>query len=69
MIHKVIQGDCETELDLLRDFDFFKGIHLTFLDPPFNQNKNYNIHDDNMPEEEYWNWMKTVVKKIIKEIH
>ncbi len=64
MIHKVIQGDCETELEKLKDFEFFKGIHLTFLDPPFNQNKDYNSHDDNMPEKEYWNWMKIVVKEI-----
>ena len=38
------------------DKEYFKGIHLTFLDPPFNQGKQYNSHMDNMPEKEYWNW-------------
>lgn len=64
MIHKVIQGDCEVILDNLKDFKFFRGIHLTFLDPPFNQGKEYNRHDDNMREEDYWNWLKRVIKKI-----
>lgn len=64
MGYKVIQGDCEKKLDLLKESDYFKGIHLTFLDPPFNQGKDYNHHFDNMPEEEYWNWMERVIKKI-----
>ena len=33
---------------------------LTFLDPPFNQNKDYALHDDNLPDSEYWNLMKSV---------
>lgn len=64
MIHKITHGDCEIELDKLKDLKFFKGIHLSFLDPPFNQNKDYNLHNDDMPEEEYWAWMKRVCKKI-----
>jgi len=64
LITKVLQGDCETILDTLKDLDFFEGIHLTFLDPPFNQAKDYNLHDDNMPEEEYWAWLKRILKKI-----
>ena len=35
-------------------------LDLTFLDPPFNQAKDYVSHDDNMPEAEYWDWMKQV---------
>lgn len=64
MARKVIKGDCVKELENLKKFDFFKGIHLTFLDPPFNQNKEYNFHEDNMEEEDYWNWMELVCKKI-----
>lgn len=33
---------------------------LTFLDPPFNQNKEYTLHDDNLPDQEYWHLMKSV---------
>lgn len=64
MIHKVIQGDCEQKLEDLKEEQFFEGIHLSFLDPPFNQDKSYRKHDDNMPEEDYWNWMKRVIAKI-----
>ncbi len=64
MIIEVIQGDCEEILLSLKDKEYFKGIHLTFLDPPFNQGKEYNSHFDNMPEEEYWKWMERVIKKI-----
>lgn len=35
-------------------------LDLTFLDPPFNQAKDYASHDDDMPEAEYWKWMKQV---------
>ena len=64
MIIEVIKGDCEEILLSLKDKQFFKGIHLTFLDPPFNQGKKYNSHMDSMPEDEYWNWMERVTKKI-----
>ncbi|MFI5250924.1 MAG: DNA-methyltransferase [Bacteroidota bacterium] len=39
---------------------------LSFLDPPFNQNKEYSEHEDNMPEEEFWNWMSMVSNAIFK---
>ena len=31
--------------------------HMTFLDPPFNQGKDYEEHDDNMDDDEYWSWI------------
>ena len=37
-----------------------KKIDLTFMDPPFNQQKEYSFHNDNMPEEQYWDMMKEV---------
>ena len=64
MVNEVIKGDCEEILLSLKDKQFFKGIHLTFLDPPFNQGKKYNSHMDSMPEDEYWNWMERVIGKI-----
>ena len=39
-------------------------IDLTFLDPPFNQAKDYASHDDDMPEAEYWDWMKQVCSAV-----
>ena len=40
------------------------ALDLTFLDPPFNQAKHYASHDDDMPEAEYWDWMKQVCRVI-----
>ena len=47
----------------------YKGNHfdLTFLDPPFNQDKKYNSHNDNMSFSEYWNWMERICSLIYKK--
>lgn len=59
MAFKVIQGDCTKELDELN-----ASIDLTFLDPPFNQGKEYSEHDDSLPDEVYWQWMQEVCSKV-----
>ena len=66
MSFQIIQGDCGQKLDKekLEQIAFLKSIDLTFLDPPFNQNKAYAEHDDNLPEEEYWNWMLKITQQI-----
>jgi DNA modification methylase len=62
----VLLGDCR---ELLKAKTFhqqsgMKSIDLTFLDPPFNQDKDYNEWDDDLPEEEYWKWMMDVCAKV-----
>lgn len=52
---------CTTALD---SSDFGPCIDLTFLDPPFNQDKAYNACNDNMPPEKYWEWMRTICAKV-----
>ena len=37
---------------------------LTFMDPPFNQNKEYRSHQDNMEAEHYWEWLKRICARI-----
>ena len=59
MAYKIIMGDCIKELERLTT-----TINLTFLDPPFNQGKEYAEHDDNMPDDVYWQWMREVCSKI-----
>ena len=41
-------------------------IDLTFLDPPFNQAKEYASHDDDLPEAEYWQWMQNVCRSVFQ---
>ncbi|MDZ4771242.1 MAG: site-specific DNA-methyltransferase [Chloroflexota bacterium] len=50
---KLWTGDCVAILER----ETIPPIHLTFLDPPFNQAKAYAHHQDNMPEDAYWRWM------------
>ena len=37
---------------------------MTFLDPPFNQGKDYRYFDDEQNQEAYWAWMGEVVARI-----
>lgn len=60
---QVIHEDC---LKLLSEREIQQKIDLTFLDPPFNQDKEYNLYDDNLPEHEYWQKMKNVCRGIFE---
>lgn len=48
-IHQVINDDCLKALPSLKT-----KIDLTFLDPPFNQQKDYASCNDDLPANEYW---------------
>lgn len=51
--------------DLIKRIDFSPT--LTFLDPPFNQGKDYDCHDDDMPDAEYWGWMRSICQDVYKK--
>lgn len=57
----IIQGDCTAYLAVQNEP---YPVDLTFLDPPFNQSKNYEHHDDDLPEKLYWEWMTDICQKI-----
>jgi len=59
MIYQVINDNC---LSALKNIN--KKVDLTFLDPPFNQQKEYAYHDDNMDGKEYWEMMTNVCKSV-----
>jgi DNA modification methylase len=58
---KIFEGNC---LDILESKKSSSPVDLTFLDPPFNQNKDYAHHDDNLSPDEYWGMMTRVCKNI-----
>ncbi len=60
--YRIFEGNC---LEILEEKKISKSIDLTFLDPPFNQNKDYAFHDDKLSSEEYWEMMKNVCQGII----
>jgi site-specific DNA-methyltransferase (adenine-specific) len=66
MLAKVLVGDCTEMLSLgaLQKAGAEPPVHLTFLDPPFNQGKDYEYFDDRMSEEEYWQWMTVICRKV-----
>jgi len=56
---EIIPGDCITFLENTKEkFD------LSFLDPPFNQGKNYYESEDDLEPAKYWAWMKDACKLI-----
>jgi DNA modification methylase len=57
---EVIQGDC---LEYLRR-GLVRDVSLTFLDPPYNQGKDYRYFDDDQEPEVYWNWLKEILRYI-----
>ncbi len=62
MITEIINNDC---LDFLNTTDHC--FNLTYFDPPFNQNKKYESHNDNMETDKYWNWMKDICEMVYKK--
>ncbi len=58
---KLIQGCCSTAL---HPKNINEQIDLSFLDPPFNQDKTYNAWDDNLPPNAYWKWMQEICEKV-----
>ncbi|HPP59967.1 MAG TPA: DNA methyltransferase [Candidatus Hydrogenedens sp.] len=51
-VNKVYLGDC---IKIMRDMPD-NCVDLVFADPPFNIGIKYDVHNDNMPYEEYYNW-------------
>jgi DNA modification methylase len=67
MLAKLLVGDC-TELlrpTLGDDLGLTGDVGVTFLDPPFNQGKDYQYFDDSMLEEHYWEWMTEICAKVL----
>ena len=61
---EVVNTDC---LSWLRRQDSSDtATDLTFLDPPFNQGKAYDGHDDSMPDAQYWDWMGDVCEQVCR---
>ena len=64
MKYDIINGDCLNILSNLKGN--IEKVDLTFMDPPFNQQKDYRLHDDNMNEKAYWQMMKSVCIQIFQ---
>ncbi len=60
--YQIVTGNC---LDYLKNKSVSGKIDLTFLDPPFNQNKEYAFHNDKLSLEEYWKVMGEVCRRTI----
>lgn len=60
--NQVILGDC---LTILRDIPS-NTADLCFADPPFNLNKGYASHNDNMGESEYLEWCERWILELVR---
>lgn len=61
--YTILHGDC---LKILSEKKISQRVDLTFLDPPFNQDKEYSSWDDNLPEDEYWKVMRDVCNGVFE---
>lgn len=52
---QIINDDCLNAFKSIQS-----KVDLTFLDPPFNQQKDYAFHNDNMDDATYWEMMRQV---------
>lgn len=59
--YKIIRDDC---LKYLAEAKVSQQVDLTFLDPPFNQDKEYNSWQDDLPKDKYWQIIKDVCKSV-----
>ncbi len=57
MNYQIINDDC---IHAFKQKSIAQKVDLTFLDPPFNQQKDYAFHNDNMDDKAYWEMMKSV---------
>lgn len=64
--NKIICCDCIKEMSEMPD----KSVDVIITSPPYNIGVKYNSHEDNMPFEEYLNWMEKfgeVCKRVLKD--
>ncbi len=59
--HRVFNDDCLKMLSSLGN-----EVNLTFLDPPFNQQKDYAACDDDLPERDYWEMIRKICLQIFQ---
>lgn len=58
-LNKIICGDC---IKIMGDMPK-ESVDIIVTSPPYNIGVKYNSHDDNMPFEDYLNWMDVFAKK------
>jgi len=59
-INKIICGDCIEGMKLLED----NSVDLVVTSPPYNCGIKYDEWNDDLPEEQYYNQMKKIIKEI-----
>jgi len=59
---EILLGNC---LQILPNL--VNNVDVTFLDPPFNQQKDYVSHNDDLPENEYWEMIRRVCTQIFEK--
>jgi site-specific DNA-methyltransferase (adenine-specific) len=62
MAELILEGDCIERMRMMPP----ASIAAVITSPPYNLNKAYNIHKDNMPEQEYLTWQKAVAEEIAR---
>lgn len=64
LLNKIFNEDCLTTMDRIPD----NFVDLVNTDPPYNVGKYYleSFTNDNLPENEYWEWYKNIFTEIFR---
>ncbi|MHC1565864.1 MAG: DNA-methyltransferase [Candidatus Syntropharchaeales archaeon] len=60
--YEIVNKDCLKWLGVQKD----EIIHLTFIDPPFRQGKDYRFFDDSQDPRAYWNYLEEVLREVYR---
>lgn len=59
-LNRIYNMDCLEGLKKIDD----DSVDFSFVDPPYNRNKDYGVYKDNLPENEYLSWLGTVISEM-----
>lgn len=62
LINTIVEGDC---LEVMKKIPE-DSIDVTFADPPFNLEKQYNSYKDKQSDEEYLSWCKEWLREMVR---
>jgi len=54
-------------LELLQDLET-DSVDLVLTDPPYNVNLDYDEYDDDMDDDNYWEWIRQVIKESLRVV-
>jgi site-specific DNA-methyltransferase (adenine-specific) len=59
LLNRIFNIDLMETMSTIQD----NSIDFVFSDPPYNKKKDYGVYEDNLPEKDYWEWVKSFIEE------